>query len=136
LKTIVIDPRERELTGLPNGVLTQVTPMPEAIVKDMPSGSAAIILTHEHTLDFLVAAEALKRNDLAYVGMIGSATKRATFKNWLKREYDDTLAETRLTLPIGGTAVYDKRPEVIAALTAVEVLEALSQYDKRKREEL
>ena len=41
-----------------------------------------IILTHDHALDFLLAAEALSRHDLSYIGMIGSqdlkvVTKRA-----------------------------------------------------------
>jgi xanthine dehydrogenase accessory factor len=81
-----------------------------------------LILTHDHALDFLIARAALARTDLAYVGMIGSATKRATFAHWLKREGEDDRLMTRLTLPIGGNAVRDKRPEVIAALVAAELL--------------
>ena len=34
----------------------------------------------------------------------------------------------RLTLPIGGAMVKDKRPEVIAAMTAAEILTALTAY--------
>jgi xanthine dehydrogenase accessory factor len=60
--------------------------MPEALVKDMPAGAVVVILTHDHALDFLIAREALSRTDLAYTGMIGSATKRATFASWLVRE--------------------------------------------------
>jgi xanthine dehydrogenase accessory factor len=37
----------------------------------------------------------------------------------------------RLTLPIGGAAVRDKRPEVIAAMTAAEILTALGAYRMR-----
>ncbi|MCB1417725.1 MAG: XdhC family protein, partial [Notoacmeibacter sp.] len=57
--------------------------MPEAIVRDAPSGAAFIVLTHDHALDFLIVSEALKRDDAAYVGLIGSATKRAVFaRQW------------------------------------------------------
>jgi xanthine dehydrogenase accessory factor len=103
--------------------------MPEALVRDMPAGAAVVILTHDHALDFLIAREALARMDLAYTGMIGSATKRATFANWLSREGggERSLLD-RLTLPIGGSAVRDKRPEVIAAMTAAEILTALEAY--------
>ncbi|UIY28455.1 xanthine dehydrogenase accessory protein XdhC [Neorhizobium galegae] len=101
-----------------------------------PACGAAIILTHDHALDFLIAQRALARTDLAYVGMIGSRTKRATFANWLKREGggDDMLP--RLVLPIGGTTVRDKRPAVIAALVAAELLEtyAARQDQPSKRQ--
>jgi xanthine dehydrogenase accessory factor len=54
--------------------------------------------------------------------MIGSATKRATFRNWLARETAGTVSVDRLVLPIGGTTVRDKRPAIIAALVAAELL--------------
>ena len=37
--------------------------MPEAVVRGAPAGSSYVILTHDHALDFLIAAEALKRDD-------------------------------------------------------------------------
>ncbi|MEK1949655.1 MAG: XdhC family protein, partial [Ensifer adhaerens] len=82
------------------------------------------ILTHDHALDFLIAAEALRRDDASYVGMIGSKTKRSTFKNWLSREIGRPDLFDRLICPIGGTAVKDKRPAVIAALAAAEIMTA------------
>ncbi|MFD1746068.1 xanthine dehydrogenase accessory protein XdhC [Rhizobium helianthi] len=118
----VVETRREELEGLPNGVETKHVAMPEALVKDLPRASAVLILTHDHALDFLIAKEALARSDLAYIGMIGSQTKRATFKNWLARETSGEVSEERLILPVGGTKVRDKRPAVIAALVAAELL--------------
>ena len=87
-----------------------------------PAGSAFVVLTHDHALDFLIVAEALKRADAAYVGMIGSKTKRATFKSWFLKQAEGSLAAvSALTCPIGGDTVKDKRPAVIAALTAAEL---------------
>lgn len=106
--------------------------MPEAAIRDAPARSAFVAMTHSHDLDFLITAEALKRGDAAYCGMIGSATKRAVFLNWLDENgYGRAIAE-QLVCPIGGSAVRDKRPEVIAALTAAEILTAL--YADRERE--
>lgn len=120
----VIETRREELVGLPGEVSTHLTAMPEAMVRDIPAGGAAIIVTHDHALDFLIAKEALGRDDLAYVGMIGSKTKRATFANWLARDgHGGTL--DHLVLPIGGTLVKDKRPAIIAALVTAEVLHAI-----------
>ncbi|WP_117193542.1 xanthine dehydrogenase accessory protein XdhC [Rhizobium terrae] len=118
----VIETRAEALEDLPQDAAKHLTAMPEAFVKKIPPGGAAIILTHDHALDFLIAREALARTDLAYVGMIGSLTKRATFSNWLQREGGDAAMLSRLILPIGGDSVKDKRPAVIAALVAAELL--------------
>ncbi|WP_184469668.1 xanthine dehydrogenase accessory protein XdhC [Rhizobium esperanzae] len=132
LSVTVVETRQEELANLPDKTKTRLVPMPEALVKDIPAGGAIVILTHDHALDFLIAREALGRSDLAYTGMIGSATKRATFASWLSREGGGERGwMERLTLPIGGSAVRDKRPEVIAAMTAAEILTALSAYRMR-----
>ena len=123
---VVIETRAEALDGMPETVETRLTPMPEAMVRDAPAGSAFAILTHDHALDFLIVAEALKRDDTAYVGMIGSKTKKATFKNWFRKSADGSEVEfARLVSPIGGDAVKDKRPPVIAALAAAEIMTAL-----------
>ncbi|EJC80600.1 xanthine dehydrogenase accessory protein XdhC [Rhizobium leguminosarum bv. trifolii WSM2297] len=132
LSVTVVETRQEELANLPAQTKTRLVPMPEALVKDIPAGGAVVILTHDHALDFLIAREALQRTDLAYTGMIGSATKRATLASWLSREGGGERSwMERLTLPIGGSAVRDKRPEVIAAMTAAEILTALGAYRMR-----
>ena len=127
LAVTLIETRAEELNDLPDNITAHVTAMPEALVASIAPGGAVVILTHDHALDFLIAHEALKRDDLGYVGMIGSATKRATFKHWLAREHGDDTLINRMTLPIGnavfpGSTLRDKRPEVIAALVVAELL--------------
>lgn len=123
LTVTVVETRAEAIEGMPDAVSTVLTAVPEAIVRQVPPSSAFVILTHDHALDFLIVAEALARADAAYVGMIGSATKRATFASWYRREAGgDAAALARLVCPIGGEAVKDKRPSVIAALVAAEVL--------------
>ncbi|GLS39051.1 xanthine dehydrogenase accessory protein XdhC [Mesorhizobium tianshanense] len=123
---IVVETRAEALEGMPDTVETILTPMPEAMVRQAPAGTAFVILTHDHALDFLILAEALKRRDTAYVGMIGSKTKKATFSNWFLKSAGGSEAEfARLVSPIGGDAVKDKRPQVIAALAAAEIMTAL-----------
>ncbi|MBZ9795276.1 xanthine dehydrogenase accessory protein XdhC [Mesorhizobium sp. ES1-4] len=123
---VVIETRAEALEGMPETVETRLTPMPEAEVRNAPAGTAFAILTHDHALDFLIVAEALKRDDAAYVGMIGSKTKKATFRTWYLKSAGGAEAEfARLVSPIGGDAVKDKRPPVIAALAAAEIMTAL-----------
>ncbi|KQR69162.1 xanthine dehydrogenase accessory protein XdhC [Rhizobium sp. Leaf341] len=128
VRIFAVETRRNELDLMSSGASPRLTAMPEALVKDIAPGSAVIILTHDHALDFLIAREALSRADLAYTGMIGSKTKRATFASWARDEGLDAAAISRLVLPIGGKTVSDKRPAVIAAMTAAEVLTALDAY--------
>ncbi len=103
------------------------------MVRDAPPGSAFVVLTHDHALDFLIVAEALRRGDAAYVGMIGSKTKKATFRSWfLKTAGGSEDQFARLVSPIGGDAVRDKRPSaVIAALAAAEIIAAVVMHAAR-----
>lgn len=130
LRVIVVETRRDALEALREQagdmVETQLTAVPEAVVRDAPAGSAFIVLTHDHALDFLIVSEALARDDAAYCGLIGSATKRAVFRRqWLEAGGAEDRF-TRLVCPIGGARVRDKRPAVIAALTAAEVMAALA----------
>src|SRR5690606_9745290 len=128
LHVTLVETRAEALPGVAAGTRTVLTPVPEEAVRGAPAGSAYVVLTHDHALDFLIVAEALKRKDAAYVGMIGSKTKRATLRSWYLREAGGVEADlARLVTPIGGSAVKDKRPAVIAALAAAEIFTALSQ---------
>lgn len=118
----VIDTRREELSALPEGIAARAVAMPEAVVRAAPEGSSYVILTHDHALDFLIAQEALARVDAPYVGMVGSATKRARFASWYRGQGGDAKRLDRLVLPIGKQGLGDKRPAVIAALAAAEIM--------------
>ena len=122
---LLIDTRPEEIALNTAAVETFVTPLPEADIWSAPAGSAFIVLTHDHALDFLLTSAALERGDAAYVGMIGSATKRVKFKNWAHRNCDGQTIE-HLNCPIGASGSRDKRPSVIAAFVAAEVMSELT----------
>ena len=132
VKAAVIETRAEALEGMPASVDTRLTSVPEEMVRSAPAGAAFVVLTHDHALDFLIVAEALKRNDAAYVGMIGSKTKKATFRSWyLKSAGGNEAGFSRLVSPIGGGGVKDKRPAVIAAFAVAEIMTAFSNRDAR-----
>ncbi len=131
LNVTIVETRPDELADIAQGVRPLAVAVPEEVVKDAPSGSAFLVLTHDHALDFLIVAEALNRGDAAYVGMIGSKTKKATFRSWfLKEAQGDEAALAHLVCPIGGSDVKDKRPAVIAALAAAEVMRGFAIVEK------
>ncbi len=87
-------------------------------------GVAFVVMTHDHALDFLIVREALARGDAAYVGMIGSRTKRVSFLRWLREAGE--VETGRLVCPIGAAGRPDKRPAVIAAFVAAEIMQSLA----------
>jgi len=95
-------------------------------VADLEPGTAVLIMSFSHAEDLDIVAACLRRlrqrNDLPYVGLIGSATKWATFRHRLAERgfTDDELA--RITCPIGIPGIEGKQPEVIAIAVAAQLL--------------
>ena len=97
-----------------------------------PPGAAYFVMTYSHGLDFEICEAVLRRGDFAYLGLIGSRSKRARFEHgWRELGLDEALI-ARLVCPIGGP-LRDKRPPVIAALAAAQVLHALAAAAAERR---
>jgi xanthine dehydrogenase accessory factor len=118
----IIDQRTALLAPLTAFGLTIETALPEADVVAAAAGSAFVVATHEHALDFLIVEAAIRRGDAAYVGMIGSTSKRAVLAGRLAAT---GLSDATLICPIGAGDTKDKRPEIIAATTAAELVRVL-----------
>jgi len=121
LAVSVIDTRPDAVADLPSNVCKINSALPETQVRSAPAGSAFVIVTYSHGLDFTITEAALARDDAAYVGMIGSRSKRMQFERWFAGQGGDADRLDRLVMPIGGK-VKDKRPAVIAATVAAELV--------------
>ena len=88
-----------------------------------PAGACYLVLTHSHDLDLRITEAILRRGDFGYLGLIGSATKRARFVHRFEQRgiAADTLA--RLTCPIGVPGINGKEPEVIALAVVAQLLQ-------------
>lgn len=93
-----------------------------ADIMALPPGASVLIMTHDHATDFMLTEAALGRDDLAFVGTIGSATKRARFVSRLRRAglTEDRLG--RLYCPIGLPGIGTKLPAEIAISVAAQLL--------------
>lgn len=125
VRCVLIDTRPEEIALCEADVETRISAIPEIDIMNAPSGSAFIVLTHDHGLDFLLTSASLERGDARYVGMIGSATKRVKFRNWV-RTHDDQHSIKQLNCPIGASGSRDKRPSIIAAFVVAEVMAELT----------
>jgi len=95
----------------------------EAEVKGAPRGACFLVLTHSHELDLRITEAILRRGDFAYLGLIGSATKRARFVHRFEQRGIAADALARLTCPIGVPGIGGKEPEVIAVAVVAQMLQ-------------
>ena len=108
---------------LPQNTTIEVTDVPEAVVKHAAAGSYFIVMTHSHAIDQQLSEHILRRNDAAWFGLIGSATKRRQFA---RRLGDRGLSEeqlARMTCPIGIAGIGGKEPASIAIAVAAQLLQ-------------
>ena len=89
--------------------------IPEIAISQLPLEASVVILTHDHGLDFLLAEAALGRG-FPYIGMIGSKSKAARF-----RQNHPHLDFENFHSPIAKHS-NDKRPEAIALSILSDVM--------------
>jgi xanthine dehydrogenase accessory factor len=95
----------------------------EAEVALAPPGAFYLVLTHSHDLDMAITEAILKRGDFGFLGLIGSATKRARFLHRFEARGIAADALARLTCPIGVPGIQGKEPEVIALGVVTQLLQ-------------
>ena len=106
---------------------------PVELLSRAPDGAFVAVMTHSHALDLDLVIAALQANRFAYVGLIGSVTKRARFTSAMQKMGMATEAVGRLVCPIGLTSIRDKAPAAIAASVAAQVLMVREAVQKASR---
>ena len=99
----------------------------QAAVPELVPNSRVLIMSFSHAEDLDVVAACLirqrEKKDLPYIGLIGSATKWATFKRRLtERGFSEEECQ-QVTCPIGVPGIEGKEPEVIAVAVAAQLLQ-------------
>jgi xanthine dehydrogenase accessory factor len=94
---------------------------PAAILADMPAGTFVAVMSHSHQLDLALVHAALADDRFAYVGLIGSQTKRARFEKRLAEAGIAPMRIAELVCPIGIGGIRSKAPAVTAAATVPEL---------------
>jgi xanthine dehydrogenase accessory factor len=115
---------------LPANVACEHSDPVQAAVRDLQAGSHVLIMSFSHAEDLDIVAACLKRlrerDDLPYIGLIGSKTKWATFRHRLEQRGFALSELDRITCPIGIPGIVGKEPEVIAASVAAQLLQLAS----------
>jgi xanthine dehydrogenase accessory factor len=98
----------------------------QAAVADLAPQSRVLIMSFSHAEDLDIVAACLQRQraraDLPFVGLIGSNTKWASFRQRLEAQGFTAEEIAHITCPIGLPGIRGKEPEVIAAAVAAQLL--------------
>ncbi len=111
---------------LPANVQAEHSEPVHAAVPGLAPASNVLILSFSHAEDLDVLAACMKRAreraDLPFIGLIGSASKWASFRHRLEARGFGEADFARVTSPIGVPGVAGKEPEVIAVAVAAQLL--------------
>ena len=122
-RVLWIDARAEQFPAeIPPNVTKVLADLPEDEVKDVPAGAYVLVMTHSHDLDLAICERFLKRGDCAYLGVIGSATKRRNFEGRLARKGFSAAQIESLRCPIGLPGLEGKHPREVAIAVAAELL--------------
>ena len=114
-------------SDVPAGVECEHSSPVQAAVSDLTAGSRVLIMSFSHAEDLDIVIACLRRirerDDLPFVGLIGSKTKWATFRHRLEERGFSPSEIARITCPIGVPGITGKEPEVIAVAVAAQLLQ-------------
>jgi xanthine dehydrogenase accessory factor len=91
---------------------------PAWAVDEAPPHAYYLVMTHSHALDLEIVERVLKRNDVAFLGLIGSATKAAKFRLRLQQK---SICPERLVCPVGLFKA-GKHPAEVAVSAVAQLL--------------
>jgi xanthine dehydrogenase accessory factor len=98
----------------------------QSAVRDLVPRACVLIMSFSHAEDLDIVAACLQRQrelgDLGFIGLIGSATKWATFRSRLRQRGFSDAELARITCPIGLPGIHGKQPAVIAASVVAQLL--------------
>lgn len=113
------DSRKVWLDKLADGVdVCEVDDMPAA-ARALSAQTYVIVMTHSHSLDMEVCAALLCRDDIPFVGLVGSDNKARSF---VKQLQDRDVSVSRLHCPLGGKA---QLPGEVAIKMAAQLIDVL-----------
>lgn len=110
---------------------------PAWMVDEAPPGALYLVMTHSHALDLEIVERVLRRNDVAFLGLIGSETKAAKFTARLRQKQFSEEKLKTLTCPIGllkaGKHPAEVAVSAVAQLLSVSAVQAQSASRAARR---
>ena len=122
--------------ALPTQVVCEYSQPVHAAVPGLSPDAFVLVMSFSHAEDLDVVAACLQRQraqgDLAFIGLIGSQTKWASFRSRLQKQGFTEPELAQVTCPIGLAGIGGKEPAVIAVAVAAQLLRRMEQAKVRK----
>jgi xanthine dehydrogenase accessory factor len=112
---------DRFANNLGDNVQKLLAKAPEKIALRAPQGAVHLVMTHSHSLDEAICLQLLMRGDFAYLGLIGSKSKRARFAKRLAAAGVPSAMLDQLICPIGISEINGKSPAHVALSIAADL---------------
>ncbi len=116
----------------PENVVCHHVTDPIACVGEADSGTYFLVMTHSHPLDLALCEAVLRRGDFAFLGLIGSSSKRQRFRRQLLDGGFSKATVDRMISPIGIDTISGKSPAEIAVATAAQLLQWRQQLEAKQ----
>lgn len=110
---------------IPGDIRVEISPDPAHTAGYAPDGCYHLVMTYSHAIDLGICHALLQRNDFAFLGLIGSKSKRARFLSRLRQAGIADAALERLTSPIGIEGIAGKEPGAIALSALAQITRAI-----------
>ncbi|MCV2403160.1 xanthine dehydrogenase accessory protein XdhC [Marinomonas sp. C2222] len=127
--------QDRQMQGVPaNAQVFLYESMLEHVEK-MGVNEMALIMTHDHALDYQLVEALLDRKDCRFIGLIGSQTKALRFRKRLASASFSQGEIDSVHCPVGSPDITGKKPFEIAISISAQIIQltqqSLSETKKR-----
>ena len=119
----VVQQRALKFSDVQGGGIRVLDATTNTVAAELPPGTHALVMTHDHAEDAALCDAALRNEQLATIGLIGSRAKWARFRRKLAEDGNSEEAIARITTPIGLTELTGKEPATIAVSVAAWLLQ-------------
>tara|TARA_R110001599_G_scaffold132184_3_gene308687 strand:- start:1818 stop:2678 length:861 start_codon:yes stop_codon:yes gene_type:complete len=107
---------------VPDNVRVHYSDDPAGDAAGLCVGAHALILTHNHQLDYELCRALLNAGNALSIGLIGSQTKAERFRQRLEHRGHSAQQIERIRCPVGRDDVPGKRPMEVAVSISAELL--------------
>ena len=111
---------------LPANTKTFCVDEPVNFIHSMQKGAMALVLTHDHILDYQLISALLDYAECEFIGLIGSKAKAQRFRKRLKSESFSEKAINKLNCPVGLQQIPGKLPMEVAVSIAGQLIQLIN----------
>lgn len=125
--------QDHGIKGLPSNVTPFLYESMLEHIDHMRHNEIALVMTHDHALDYQLVEALLDRKDCRFIGLIGSKTKALRFKKRLVSASFSQAEIDSVHCPVGLDEITGKKPFEIAISIAGQIIQVTQTQAHNKK---